>query len=232
MRSRGPASSKAGGSTPARNCSRSSSMSARNRTRFDVSMKRVARKGETILPSPRSSVLKSGGTGVMSRCALPCACRYLFAATPGHLGRYWGSQLEVVPHRRRLPFLKNPHLRGFDRRLLRRRHSRRRGPHGLPPKEHLSLPTSRHALKSGPGRHRTPAPGPDRPFLGGVARASERCYSFASPDVVTCVRAHNQRSPEIDRKERYMDQKTSLRYQLISAWCGPAFLVTFVLFWG
>jgi hypothetical protein len=29
-----------------------------------------------------------------------------------------------------------------------------------------------------------------------------------------------------------MDQKTSLRYQLISAWCGPAFLVTFVLFWG
>ena len=29
-----------------------------------------------------------------------------------------------------------------------------------------------------------------------------------------------------------MDQKTSLRFQLISAWCGPAFLVTFVLFWG
>ncbi|MDT5044511.1 MAG: hypothetical protein QOG75_364, partial [Mycobacterium sp.] len=25
-----------------------------------------------------------------------------------------------------------------------------------------------------------------------------------------------------------MDQKTSLRFQLISAWCGPAFLVTFV----
>jgi hypothetical protein len=29
-----------------------------------------------------------------------------------------------------------------------------------------------------------------------------------------------------------MDEKTSLRYQLISAWCGPAFLVLFVLFWG
>ena len=29
-----------------------------------------------------------------------------------------------------------------------------------------------------------------------------------------------------------MDQKTSFRFQLISAWCGPAFLVTFVLFWG
>lgn len=29
-----------------------------------------------------------------------------------------------------------------------------------------------------------------------------------------------------------MDQKTSLRFQLISACCGPAFLVTFVLFWG
>src|ERR1700739_4116379 len=29
-----------------------------------------------------------------------------------------------------------------------------------------------------------------------------------------------------------MDEKTSLRFQLISAWCGPAFLVTFVLFWG
>lgn len=29
-----------------------------------------------------------------------------------------------------------------------------------------------------------------------------------------------------------MDNKTSLRYQLISAWCGPAFLVTFILFWG
>jgi hypothetical protein len=29
-----------------------------------------------------------------------------------------------------------------------------------------------------------------------------------------------------------MNDKTSLRYQLISAWCGPAFLLTFVLFWG
>lgn len=29
-----------------------------------------------------------------------------------------------------------------------------------------------------------------------------------------------------------MDEKTSLRYQLISAWCGPAFLLTFVAFWG
>ena len=29
-----------------------------------------------------------------------------------------------------------------------------------------------------------------------------------------------------------MDENTSLRYQLISAWCGPAFLVTFVFFWG
>ncbi|MCK9285641.1 MAG: hypothetical protein M0P39_15325 [Rhodocyclaceae bacterium] len=29
-----------------------------------------------------------------------------------------------------------------------------------------------------------------------------------------------------------MDEKTSLRYQLISAWCGPAFLVTFVVLWG
>jgi hypothetical protein len=29
-----------------------------------------------------------------------------------------------------------------------------------------------------------------------------------------------------------MDDKTRLRYQLICAWCGPAFLVTFVLFWG
>lgn len=29
-----------------------------------------------------------------------------------------------------------------------------------------------------------------------------------------------------------MDQKSSLRFQLISALCGPAFLVTFVLFWG
>ena len=29
-----------------------------------------------------------------------------------------------------------------------------------------------------------------------------------------------------------MDQKTSLRYQLLAASCGPAFLVTFVFFWG
>jgi hypothetical protein len=29
-----------------------------------------------------------------------------------------------------------------------------------------------------------------------------------------------------------MDERTSLKYQLISAWCGPAFLVTFVFFWG
>ena len=29
-----------------------------------------------------------------------------------------------------------------------------------------------------------------------------------------------------------MDEKTRLRYQLICAWCGPMFLVTFVLFWG
>ncbi len=29
-----------------------------------------------------------------------------------------------------------------------------------------------------------------------------------------------------------MDERLSLRYQLISAWCGPAFLVTFVIFWG
>jgi hypothetical protein len=29
-----------------------------------------------------------------------------------------------------------------------------------------------------------------------------------------------------------MDERTSLNYQLISAWCGPVFLVTFVLFWG
>lgn len=29
-----------------------------------------------------------------------------------------------------------------------------------------------------------------------------------------------------------MDEKLSLRYQWISAWCGPAFLFTFVLFWG
>ncbi len=29
-----------------------------------------------------------------------------------------------------------------------------------------------------------------------------------------------------------MDQKTSLRFQLLSACCGPAFLVTFVFFWG
>ncbi|MGQ0697047.1 MAG: hypothetical protein ACT4PZ_02270 [Panacagrimonas sp.] len=29
-----------------------------------------------------------------------------------------------------------------------------------------------------------------------------------------------------------MDEKMRLRYQLICAWCGPAFLLTFVFFWG
>lgn len=29
-----------------------------------------------------------------------------------------------------------------------------------------------------------------------------------------------------------MDEKTAFRHELISAWCGPAFLVTFVVFWG
>ncbi len=29
-----------------------------------------------------------------------------------------------------------------------------------------------------------------------------------------------------------MDEKTSLRYQLICAWCGPLFVVAFVYFWG
>lgn len=29
-----------------------------------------------------------------------------------------------------------------------------------------------------------------------------------------------------------MDKKVNIRNELISAWCGPAFLVTFVLFWG
>jgi hypothetical protein len=29
-----------------------------------------------------------------------------------------------------------------------------------------------------------------------------------------------------------MDQKSIFKYQLLSAWCGPAFLVTFVFFWG
>ena len=29
-----------------------------------------------------------------------------------------------------------------------------------------------------------------------------------------------------------MDEKLSLRYQLLSAWSGPAFLVTFIVFWG
>lgn len=29
-----------------------------------------------------------------------------------------------------------------------------------------------------------------------------------------------------------MDEKLRLRYQMICAWCGPAFLVTFVFFWG
>jgi len=61
---RGPANSKAGGSTPARNWARSCSISARNKRRFDVSMNRVARNGETILHSPRSSVPKSGGADV------------------------------------------------------------------------------------------------------------------------------------------------------------------------
>jgi hypothetical protein len=28
-----------------------------------------------------------------------------------------------------------------------------------------------------------------------------------------------------------MDEKTSLRYQLVSAWCGPAFVTLFILFW-
>jgi len=29
-----------------------------------------------------------------------------------------------------------------------------------------------------------------------------------------------------------VDEKTSLKYQMISAWCGPAFLLTFIFFWG
>ena len=29
-----------------------------------------------------------------------------------------------------------------------------------------------------------------------------------------------------------MDEKTAFRHELISAWCGPAFLVTFIVFWG
>lgn len=29
-----------------------------------------------------------------------------------------------------------------------------------------------------------------------------------------------------------MNERTALNYQLISAWCGPLFLVAFVLFWG
>ena len=29
-----------------------------------------------------------------------------------------------------------------------------------------------------------------------------------------------------------MDEKTALKYQLISGWCGPAFLLTFIFFWG
>jgi hypothetical protein len=29
-----------------------------------------------------------------------------------------------------------------------------------------------------------------------------------------------------------MDESTSLRYQLLCAWCGPVFLVTFLLFWA
>lgn len=31
--------------------------------------------------------------------------------------------------------------------------------------------------------------------------------------------------------EATMDEKTSLNYQLISGWCGPAFAVTFIFFW-
>lgn len=29
-----------------------------------------------------------------------------------------------------------------------------------------------------------------------------------------------------------MDEKTSLKYQMLSAWMGPLFLVTFIYFWG
>lgn len=29
-----------------------------------------------------------------------------------------------------------------------------------------------------------------------------------------------------------MDERTNLKYQLISAWCGPVFVLAFVLFWG
>jgi hypothetical protein len=29
-----------------------------------------------------------------------------------------------------------------------------------------------------------------------------------------------------------MNESTSLKYQLISAWCGPAFLLTLIIFWG
>lgn len=29
-----------------------------------------------------------------------------------------------------------------------------------------------------------------------------------------------------------MDERTAFRHELISAWCGPAFLITFVVFWG
>jgi hypothetical protein len=29
-----------------------------------------------------------------------------------------------------------------------------------------------------------------------------------------------------------MNEKMRLQYQLISAWCGPAFLITFIVFWG
>ncbi|MFT6593511.1 MAG: hypothetical protein ACJAU3_001580 [Zhongshania sp.] len=28
-----------------------------------------------------------------------------------------------------------------------------------------------------------------------------------------------------------MDEKTAFRHELISAWCGPAFLITFIIFW-
>src|SRR5246127_3607167 len=67
MRSRGPASSKAGGSMPARSCARSSSISARDKSGLDVSMKWVARSGDGIVHSPRTSVRKSGGDDVISR---------------------------------------------------------------------------------------------------------------------------------------------------------------------
>src|ERR1700680_5218514 len=79
----------------------------------------------------------------------------------------------------------------------------------------------------------------------GVARTPKRCYISTSTDAVMCRHGSGSKADSnvrpsapsvINRKsigkERYMDQRTSLRFQLISAWCGPAFLVTFVLFWG